>query len=83
MAPVVPMFHAMCWGTPFAALTTGARFCCNGRFMSPDDTLSICSDWGVTFSAAVPTVWQSARATIEKSPAAFKGKIKLERYCEY
>jgi fatty-acyl-CoA synthase len=33
MAPVVPMFHAMCWGTPFAALCTGARFCCNGRCM--------------------------------------------------
>jgi hypothetical protein len=33
-----------------------------GRFMSPSDTLDICSDWGVTFSAAVPTVWQTVRA---------------------
>ena len=27
LAPVVPMFHAMCWGIPFCALMLGARFC--------------------------------------------------------
>jgi fatty-acyl-CoA synthase len=73
MAPVVPMFHAMCWGIPFAALMLGSRFCNNGRCMAPSDTLQICCDWGATFSAAVPTVWQTVRQIMEQNPDRYEG----------
>jgi fatty-acyl-CoA synthase len=56
--PIVPQFHANAWGTPYAALMTGANLAMPGRFMAdPPSIADLCEAEGVTISAAVPTVW--------------------------
>jgi fatty-acyl-CoA synthase len=55
--PIVPQFHANAWGTPYAALLTGASLAMPGRFMDPESVASLVESQGVTISAAVPTVW--------------------------
>src|SRR3954471_15384021 len=56
--PVVPMFHANAWGLPYAAALTGARQVFPGPKMTPADIAQLIADEGVTWTAAVPTIWQ-------------------------
>ncbi len=65
---IVPMFHAMGWGLPFAASMLGCKQIMPHRFMTPDTLLSAISDEEVTISAGVPTIWQGVKAILEKSP---------------
>ena len=54
--PIVPMFHAACWGLPFAAALAGAKFV----FSAINDAAVLCDLMNrerVTHSAGVPTVW--------------------------
>ena len=55
--PIVPQFHANAWGTPYAALMTGANLAMPSRFMDPASIAALVKGEGVTMSAAVPTVW--------------------------
>ncbi len=57
MMPIVPQFHANAWGTPYAALMTGASLAMPGRHMDPVSVAALVQEAGVTISAAVPTVW--------------------------
>ncbi|MEM8499809.1 MAG: long-chain fatty acid--CoA ligase [Pseudomonadota bacterium] len=65
---IVPMFHAMGWGLPFAASMLGCKQIMPHRFMTPDALLGALSDEEVTISAGVPTIWQGVKAILEKSP---------------
>jgi fatty-acyl-CoA synthase len=56
--PVVPMFHANAWGLPYAAALTGARLVLPGPKMAPADIAQLITDERVTWTAAVPTIWQ-------------------------
>src|SRR3954466_1238951 len=56
--PVVPMFHAMAWGIPYAAATSGARLVLPGPRMAPGDLGELIASEQVTFTAGVPTIWQ-------------------------
>jgi fatty-acyl-CoA synthase len=56
--PVVPMFHAACWGLPFAGALAGAKFV----YSAVNDAAVLCrlmNEEKVTHSAGVPTVWLS------------------------
>tara|TARA_B100001057_G_scaffold156221_1_gene156626 strand:+ start:6374 stop:8002 length:1629 start_codon:yes stop_codon:yes gene_type:complete len=75
---IVPMFHAMGWGLPFAASMLGTKQVYPHRFMTPDSFLSLMQKEGVTISAGVPTIWQGVRATLEANPDKFD-LSKLER----
>jgi len=55
--PIVPQFHANAWGTPYAALLTGANLAMPARFMDPASVAALVAEEQVTISAAVPTVW--------------------------
>ncbi|MBA2730129.1 MAG: long-chain fatty acid--CoA ligase [Euzebyaceae bacterium] len=58
LLPIVPQFHVNAWGTPYAALLTGASLAMPGRFMAdPPSLATLVAEEGVTVSAAVPTVW--------------------------
>jgi fatty-acyl-CoA synthase len=52
------MFHANAWGLPYAAALTGARQVFPGPRMTPADIAQLIADEGVTWTAAVPTIWQ-------------------------
>ena len=56
--PVVPMFHANAWGVAFSAPATGCKMVLPGAKMDGASIFELLDSEGVTFSAAVPTVWQ-------------------------
>src|SRR5215217_2505301 len=56
--PVVPMFHANAWGVAFSAPAVGAKMVMPGAKMDGASIYELLETEGVTFSAAVPTVWQ-------------------------
>jgi fatty-acyl-CoA synthase len=56
--PVVPMFHANAWGIAFSAPAVGAKLVMPGAKMDGASIYELLESEGVTFSAAVPTVWQ-------------------------
>ena len=56
--PVVPMFHANAWGLAYSAPAVGAKLVMPGPKMDGDSIYELLETEGVTFSAAVPTVWQ-------------------------
>jgi len=56
--PVVPMFHANAWGIAFAGPASGAKLVMPGARMDGAAIYELIETEGVTFSAAVPTVWQ-------------------------
>ena len=56
--PVVPMFHANAWGIAFAGPGTGAKLVMPGAKMDGASIHELLDTESVTFSAAVPTVWQ-------------------------
>lgn len=56
--PVVPMFHANAWGITFSAPAVGAKLVMPGARMDGPAIYELLETEGVTFSAAVPTVWQ-------------------------
>ncbi|MCY3549947.1 MAG: long-chain fatty acid--CoA ligase [Candidatus Poribacteria bacterium] len=62
--PLVPMFHAMAWGLPYASMFAGADL------VLPGPT-SLCladliAKTGVTVAAGVPTVWAAAYPEFRK-----------------
>lgn len=62
---IVPMFHAMGWGLPFAASMLGCKQVMPHKYMTPDRLIQLMSDEEVTISAGVPTIWQGVKAIIE------------------
>ncbi|HEY8617159.1 long-chain-fatty-acid--CoA ligase [Phenylobacterium sp.] len=56
--PVVPMFHANAWGIAFSAPAVGAKLVMPGQKLDGASVHELIESEGVTFSAAVPTVWQ-------------------------
>ena len=55
---VVPMFHANAWGLAFSCPAVGAKLVMPGPKMDGASILELLETEKVTFSAAVPTVWQ-------------------------
>lgn len=66
LLPFVPMFHVLAWGLPFTALMLGTRLVFSGKMMDPNSTLDAMTDWKVTMSNGVPTVWQGLQGAIQK-----------------
>jgi len=56
--PVVPMFHANAWGLAFSAPAVGAKLVMPGMKLDGASVHELLETEGVTYSAAVPTVWQ-------------------------
>ncbi len=55
---IVPMFHANAWGLPFMAAAAGAKFVLPGIKLDGRSVYELLETEAVTFSGAVPTVWQ-------------------------
>ena len=56
--PVVPMFHANAWGLAFTGPAAGVKLVMPGARMDGAAIYELLETESVTFSAAVPTVWQ-------------------------
>jgi fatty-acyl-CoA synthase len=55
---VVPMYHANAWGVVYSAPAVGAKLVLPGPKMDGESICDLIEQEGVTYSAAVPTVWQ-------------------------
>jgi fatty-acyl-CoA synthase len=55
--PVVPMFHAMAWGLPYACVMAGSQLVMPGPGMTPAALLDLLESERVTITAGVPTIW--------------------------
>lgn len=65
---IVPMFHAMSWGLPHAALMVGASLVMPDRFMQPESIARILATEKPTMAAAVPTIWQGLLHHLQANP---------------
>ncbi len=61
---VVPMFHANAWGLTFACPAAGTKMVMPGQKMDGASIHELLETEAVTFSAAVPTVWQMLLAEL-------------------
>ncbi|MCA0368954.1 MAG: long-chain-fatty-acid--CoA ligase [Proteobacteria bacterium] len=69
--PVVPMFHANAWGIAFAGPAAGTKLVMPGAKMDGASIYELIEQEGVTFSAAVPTVWQGLFAHMKANGLGF------------
>jgi len=63
--PIVPMFHANCWGLALTAPMQGATLVMPGPKLDGPSIYELLDTYQVTFSAAVPTVWMMLLAHLE------------------
>ncbi len=65
---IVPQFHAMSWGLPYAAMMIGASLIMPDRFLQPEPIAKIIAAEKPTFAGAVPTIWQGLLGYLEAHP---------------
>jgi len=65
--PVVPMFHANAWGLAFSCPAAGSKLVMPGAKLDGASVHELLETEGVTFSAAVPTVWQGLLAHLRET----------------
>jgi fatty-acyl-CoA synthase len=66
--PIVPMFHANAWGTPYAAFMSGADLIMPDRFLQAEPIVGLIEAERVTTSAAVPTIWNDILQFLRANP---------------
>jgi fatty-acyl-CoA synthase len=67
--PVVPMFHANCWGLALTSPMVGASLVLPGAKLDGASIYELLETFKVTFTAAVPTVWLMLLQDLEKTGA--------------
>jgi len=54
---IVPMFHANCWGLPYAGWWVGTDFLQPTRFLQPEPLVGMIERNRPTIAGAVPSIW--------------------------
>jgi fatty-acyl-CoA synthase len=65
---IVPMFHVLAWGTPYAALMCGATMVMPDRFLAPQPLAELIEATKPTLAGGVPTIWAGLLAHLEEHP---------------
>ncbi|MBX3619871.1 MAG: long-chain fatty acid--CoA ligase [Rhizobacter sp.] len=76
---VTPMFHANCWGVPYAAVMLGAKLVLPGPHLHPDDLLDLMQAEQPTLALGVPTIWLGVIQAYERALASDPGRWTLPR----
>jgi len=66
---IVPQFHAMSWGLPYAAMMVGASMIMPDRFLQPEPLVRMITELKPTQAGAVPTIWAAVLAHLDANPA--------------
>jgi acyl-CoA synthetase (AMP-forming)/AMP-acid ligase II len=66
--PVVPMYHASAWSLIFAGPMAGAKLVLPGPKLDGASLHELIANEGVTFTAAVPTLWLSLLNHLDANP---------------
>jgi acyl-CoA synthetase (AMP-forming)/AMP-acid ligase II len=69
VCPVVPLFHACGWGTPYTAPLNGAKLVLPGPRLDGASLHELFEAEGVTLSLGVPTIWLNFEAYLADSGA--------------
>ncbi|WP_281901045.1 fatty acid--CoA ligase [Micromonospora humidisoli] len=62
---IVPMFHAMSWGLPYAAFLSGASLIMPDRFLQAAPIAEMIAAERPTLAGAVPTIWNDLLAYLD------------------
>ena len=65
---VVPQFHAMAWGLPYAAAWVGATIVMPGPHLQPAPLADMIERERVTIAAGVPTIWNGLYHELRQNP---------------
>ncbi|MFK7801343.1 MAG: long-chain fatty acid--CoA ligase [Anaerolineae bacterium] len=65
---VVPQFHAMSWGLPYACVYSGANLLMPGQFLQAEPLAEMTEKYKVTIAAGVPTIWNGLYHELKKNP---------------
>jgi acyl-CoA synthetase (AMP-forming)/AMP-acid ligase II len=65
---VVPQFHAMSWGLPFAGPAAGADLVMPGPHLRPEPLARLIEEERVTIAAGVPTIWNGLYHELKQHP---------------
>jgi len=68
--PVVPMFHANAWATPYTAAMVGAALILPGPFLDGKSVLKLIEQEAVTMAFGVPTILQAVLKEARENPSA-------------
>jgi fatty-acyl-CoA synthase len=68
MLVIVPMFHAMAWGLPYASMMVGASLVMPDRFLQPAPIADMMAAEQPTMAGAVPTIWQGLLSHLDGHP---------------
>ncbi len=65
---IVPQFHAMAWGLPYACWAGGIDLLMPERFLQPEPLAKMIGIEKPTYAAAVPTIWNGLLYYSESTP---------------
>jgi 3-(methylthio)propionyl---CoA ligase len=65
--PIVPMFHANAWGTPYSAAYAGSKLVFPGPKLDGESICALMDAEGVTCGLGVPTVWLGCLQYLEQT----------------
>jgi acyl-CoA synthetase (AMP-forming)/AMP-acid ligase II len=66
--PVVPQFHAMAWGLPYACAMNGADMVMPGPHLQAAPLADLIAEQRVTVAAGVPTIWTGLYHELKVNP---------------
>jgi fatty-acyl-CoA synthase len=67
---IVPMFHAMAWGVPYAAFMAGAALIMPDQFLQAAPLAAMIEAERPNLAGAVPTIWTDLLAYLDAHPEA-------------
>jgi fatty-acyl-CoA synthase len=70
--PATPMFHANCWGVPYACVMMGIKLIFPGPHLHPEDLLDLFAAEQPTYALGVPTIWMSMLQLLDAQPPRWK-----------
>jgi fatty-acyl-CoA synthase len=73
---IVPMFHAMAWGTPFVAILAGADIVLPSCHLHCDALVELLATEKITVANGVPTIWINVYELLMKDPRKEKLRLK-------
>jgi fatty-acyl-CoA synthase len=73
---VVPQFHVLAWGLPYAAFLTGASLAMPDRFLAAAPLAEFIGATRPNKAAGVPTIWQALLQHLDATPEADVSSLK-------
>jgi fatty-acyl-CoA synthase len=70
--PATPMFHANCWGVPYACVMMGIKLIFPGPHLHPEDLLDLMMAEKPTYALGVPTIWMTMLQLLDSNPDRFR-----------